>query len=146
MRSAIASGAMSMNIVSKKIGALRMKVLHSSAHPARFSPKKARKRRTTLSAPPLSIRHMPITAARAIEMAMSRAVSPSPFDTISTTPTIDDMVFTLPSFCTMSHVSWSVISPASIAARIKARKACRRSTLMPTMMKATLTARTTKGQ
>lgn len=146
IRSAIASGAISMNIVSKKIGALRMKVLHSSAQPARFSPKNARKRRTTLSAPPLSIRLIPMIAASAIEIAMSRAVSPRPFDTISTTPTMDDMGFTAPSFCTMFQVSLFVISPAIMAARINATNACIRSLLMAMMMKAMLTARMTKGQ
>ena len=146
MRSAIASGTISMNIVSKKIGALRMKVLHSSAQPACFSPKKARKRRTTLSALPLSIKHMPMIAASAIEIAMSRAVSPKPLDTISTTPTMEDIAFTEPSFCTMSHELLFARMPASKAARINATNACMRSTLIAMMMKATLIARTTKGQ
>jgi hypothetical protein len=85
-------------------------------------------------------------AARAMEIAMSRAESPSPLDTISTAPTRAGIVFTLPSFCTTSHEAFPASRQASKAARMSARKGCMRSLLIAMMMKATLTARTTKGQ
>jgi hypothetical protein len=46
--------------------------------PARFSPNTARNRRTTLSAAPLSIRHIPMIDASAITTAIFPAVTPNP--------------------------------------------------------------------
>ena len=77
--SAIAIGIISMNIVSKKMGMLRMYVLMTIAKLIPWSaPMTARNRRTTLSAWPLSISAMPMIVAMPMTIAMLLAVSPKP--------------------------------------------------------------------
>ncbi len=109
------------------------------ATPERFSPNTARNRRTTLSAAPLSIRHMPMMAARATTTATSAAVLPSPTMVSSTAWT----KWFLPA--PPGNVPAGVRKPAVMPARINARKAWTRNTVMRTTMSATEMSRIRNG-
>ena len=118
-----------------------MAITIASDTPVGRSPQTARKRRTTLSAAPLSVSAMLMIVAIAITIATPPAVRPSPSAVSSTARTSWPL-----SGCRGSGGSPSAMPPARSAAVTRARKGWSLSTSTPTITVAMQARMTTNGQ
>ncbi len=151
-----ARGISRKKTVSKNTGMESRNPLERRTKPARFSPHKASKARTTRSAAPLPIMQVPMMAAKATTKPMPPAVSPKPMSDQVTAlfqllPLISEVsnatrLWNKPLLRLLVSGRSPVIKPARKAARMRARKACTRNWVMATTMNTTQTIKIMKGQ